>query len=197
MVRPLWALAGPALGALLAAGLLTAPVGPLTSTVQHDFDLSTASVTATLIAPYVVAVLALVAPGYLLGRRWPTATGVPALVLLVVGSALCAFPPVAALLAVGRLVAGLGAGTVLGVALALSGQVGGWRTRARLVLGPALGAALLLGPVVSGVLAVMLSWRLTFMLDVALAVIALAAAAATGIATAALRPSHPNPPPGT
>jgi MFS family permease len=194
VVRPLWSLAGPALGALLAAGLLTAPIGPLGSAIQRDLGLSTATMTATLFAPYVVATAALVAPGYLLGRRWPTATTVPALVLLVVGSVVSAFAPGAALMAVGRVVVGLGAGTVLGVALALSGQLGRWRPQARLVLGLALGAALLIGPVASGMLAQALGWRWGILVDLPVATVALAVTVVSGIVMWVLRASRPSPP---
>ncbi|MCX4472193.1 MFS transporter [Micromonospora sp. NBC_01655] len=194
VVRPLWVFASPAFGALLAAGLLTAPIGPLASAIQRDLGLSTVAMTATLFAPYVVAMAALVAPGYLLGGRWPTATGVPALVLLIVGSVVSAFVPGAALMAVGRVVVGLGAGTLVGIALALSGQLGRWRSQARLVLGLALGAALLLGPVASGLLTQALGWRWAFLVNVPMAAAALAVAVASGIAMSVLGASRPSPP---
>ncbi|MER7416934.1 hypothetical protein ABT346_09140 [Micromonospora peucetia] len=146
-----------------------------------------------MVAPYVVATAALVAPGYLLGRRWPTATGVPALVFLVVGSVASAFAPGAALMAVGRVVVGLGAGTVIGVALALSSQLGRWVSQARLVLGLALGAALLLGPVVSGMVAQTLSWRSVFLVGVPVAAVALTGTIASGIAMLVVRASRPSP----
>jgi MFS family permease len=194
VARPLWSLPGPALGALVAAGLLTAPIGPLGSAIQRDLGLSTAAIAVTVVATYLVATAALVAPGYLLGRRWPTATGVPALVLLVVGSIVCSFVPGAALMAVGRVVAGLGAGTVVGVILALSSQLGRWRSQARLVLGLAVGVALLLGPVVSGMLTMVMSWRVAFLVDVPVATIALAGTVISGIARWVRRSSRPSPP---
>ncbi|MFI1196790.1 MFS transporter [Micromonospora sp. NPDC020750] len=193
VVRPLWSLAGPALGAMVAAGLLTAPIGPLGSAISRDLGLSTMAVTMTVVAPYAVTTAALVVPGYLLGRRWPTATGVPALVLLVLGSVVSAFAPGAALMAVGGVVVGLGAGTVIGVALALSGQLGRWRSQARLVLGLALGAALLLGPVVSGIVAQAVSWRTVFLVGVPVAAVALTGTIASGIAMLAVRGSRPSP----
>ncbi|MEU5949765.1 MFS transporter [Micromonospora sp. NPDC047465] len=194
MVRPLWSLAGPALSAFLAAGLLTAPIGPLVSAITRDLGLSTAGMTATVVAQYTVATVALVAPGYLLGRRWPTAIALPALALLIIGSVVSAFTPGAALLAVGRVLVGLGAGTVAGAALALSSQLVRWRSRARLALGLALGAALLIGPVASGMLAQALSWRTVFLADVMVATVALLSTIASGIAMWVLRPSRPSPP---
>ena len=179
---------------MVAAGLLTAPIGPLGSAIRRDLGLSTATMTATVVAPYVVATAALVAPGYLLGWRWPTATGVPALVLLIVGSVVSAFASGAALMAVGRVVVGLGAGTVVGVALALSGQLGRWRSRARLVLGLALGAALLFGPVASGMVVQALGWRPAFLFDVPVAALALTGTIASGIAMWVVRVSRPSPP---
>lgn len=194
VVRPLWSLAGPAFGAMVAAGLLTAPIGPLGGAIGRDLGLSTAAMAATVVAPGVVATAALVVPGYLLGRRWPTAAGVPALVLLVVGCMVSALASGAALMTVGRVIVGLGAGTVVGVALALSGQLGRWRSRARLVLGVALGAALLFGPVASGVVAQALSWRPVFLFDVLVVVLALAGTIAGGIAMRVVRLSRPSPP---
>ncbi|MGN9889901.1 hypothetical protein [Micromonospora sp. L31] len=89
---------------------------------------------------------------------------------------------------------GLGAGTVVGVALALSGQLGHWRSQARLVLGLALGAALLLGPVLSGILTMALGWRPAFLVNVAVASVALVATVANGIAMWVARASRPSPP---
>lgn len=194
MVRPLWSLGGPALGALLAAGLLTAPIGTLTSAIQGDLGLTGAAVIATVVAPYVVAAAALVAPGYLLGRRWPHATVLSALVLLLLGTLVSGIAPGTVVLAVGRVLAGLGAGTVVGVVLALSGQVANWRTPARLVLGVAFGAALLLGPVVGGAVARAVSWRMGLLVGAPVAVIALAVTGVGGIAMLVLRGSRQSPP---
>ncbi|MGW0433688.1 MFS transporter [Micromonospora sp. NPDC003197] len=193
--RPLWSLPGPALGALLSVALLTAPIGPLGSAIQRDLGLSTATMAATMIAPYAVASAALVVPGHLLGRRWPTATAAPALLLLLLGSLVSAFAPGAAVLAVARVIAGLGAGAVLGVTLGLSGQLNRGRSQARLVLGIALGAALLLGPVVTGLLTQMLAWRYGLLIPVLLvATVALAVTVVTGIVMLVQRGSQPSPP---
>ncbi|GAA2626261.1 hypothetical protein GCM10010399_67170 [Dactylosporangium fulvum] len=195
MVRPLWSLPGPALGALLAAALLTAPIGPLGSAIQRDLGLSTATMAATMVVPYAVAAAALVAPGHLLGRRSPTATAVPALLLLLLGSVVSGFVPNAAVMAGARVVAGLGAGAVLGVTLALSGQLGRGRSQTRLVLGLALGAALLLGPVATGILAQTLAWRWGLLIPVLpVAALALAVTALTGIIMWVQRTSRPSPP---
>jgi MFS family permease len=174
--------------------MLTAPIGPLGGTIQRVFGLTTAAMIATVVVPYVVATAALVAPGYLLGRRSPTATGVPALVFLILGSVVSLLAPGAALLAVGRVVVGLGAGTVVGVALALHDQLGRWRSQARLVLGIALGVALLLGPVVSGAVTVALGFRLSYVVDVLVAAVALAGTVVSGIALAVLSASRRSSP---
>ncbi|MBB4961220.1 MFS transporter [Micromonospora polyrhachis] len=195
MVRPLWSLPGPALGALLGAALLTAPIGPLGSAIQHDLGLTAAATAATMIAPYAVASAALIVPGYLLGRRWPTAVVVPALLFLLLGSVVNAFAPGAAVMAVARVVGGLGAGAVLGVVLGLSGQLGRMRSQARLVLGITLGAALLLGPVVTGILTQILAWRYALLIPALLVVaIALAVTVVTGIVMLVQRGSQPSPP---
>jgi MFS family permease len=169
-------------GAVLAAGLLSAPVGPLAGAIRRALGLSTAGLVAAVVAAYAVALVVMVVPGYLLGRRWPTASAVPALVLVVVGSLVIVATPGVLVLAVARVVVGLGAGTVVGVAFALAGQVGPWRSRARLVLGIALGAALLLGPVVSGPVAMVLNWRWSFLLAAPVAIVALVGTVAGGIA---------------
>ncbi len=193
-VRPLWSLIGPALGALLAAGLLTAPIGALGGSIERALHVSAASMLATVYASYAVALAAMIVPGYLLGRRAPTATGVPALVLMIIGTLLIAFAPDTAVLAVGRVLAGLGAGAVVGVAFAVSGQLGSGRSQARLVLGIAAGVALLLGPVVSSFVTMGLDFRLAFLIDVPVALIALVVTAATGIAMLVQRTSRPRPP---
>lgn len=196
VVRPLWSLPGPAIGALLAAAMITAPFGPWGSAIGRNLGHSTATTALAVITPYVLAMAAMVTPGYLLGRRWPTAAGVPALVLVVVASLVCFAAPGTAVMAVGQTILGLGAGTVIGVLLALSGQLDRGHSQARLVLGLALGAAFLLGPVVCGVLTQLVGWRFVFLVAVAVAGLALVATAATGIAMLVVRASQPSSQPG-
>jgi MFS family permease len=86
---------------------------------------------------------------------------------------------------------------VVGVAFALSGQVDVRRSRARLVLGIALGAGFLLGPAVSGLVAMVMSWRIAFLLGAPLALVALAGTVAAGIAMAVRPASRPSPPTAT
>lgn len=179
---------------MLAVGLLTAPIGPLSTAIQVDLGLSTMGMAVTLVAPYVVAAAFLVLPGYLLGRRWPTAAAAPALALMVAGSLLNSLTPAAGLIVVGQVVVGVGAGTVLGVALALVGQLGPGRSRARLVFGLALGVAAVLGPVMSSVVATMLSWRVAFLVNVPVAAVAFVGTVLSGIAMLVRRQSRPNPP---
>jgi hypothetical protein len=50
----------------------------LAGAIQRESGVSTAAMTVTVVAAYAVPMAALVAPGYLLGRGWPTAIGVPA-----------------------------------------------------------------------------------------------------------------------
>ncbi|MEO3820617.1 hypothetical protein [Plantactinospora sp. B24E8] len=194
MVRPIWSLPGPALGALLAAGLLTVPVGPLGDAYRRDLGLTTAAFVLTFVVPYVLATAALVVPGHLLGRRWPTATAAPALVLMLLGSLVVGLAPSSVGAAVGRLLLGLGAGTVVGVTLALSGQMGRGRSPARLVLGLACGAALLVGPAVSGALTMSLSWRTAALVDVLVAGMALVLSVLGGLVTLIVSASRPGPP---
>jgi MFS family permease len=195
VIRPLWSLAGPTLGALLAAGLTTAPLGPWGYAIGRDLGRSTVT-TMIVVSVYVVATAAATAPGYLLGRRWPTATGAPAHLLFLVGSLMCGFTPDTTVMTIGCAVLGLGAGAVIGVLLALFGQLDRRYTWARLVVGLAVGAALLVGPLFAGVLAQSASWRLVFLIDVPLAGLALLVTAATGIAMLVTRASRPGPPPG-
>ncbi|WP_238011768.1 MFS transporter [Dactylosporangium sp. AC04546] len=209
--RPPWSLIGPGVGAVLAAGVLTAPVGPLTEAIQRDLGLSSAALTTILAVQYAAAAVALFAPGHLLGRRAPTATALPGLVLVLVGTLVSAFAPGAAVMAAGRVLAGLGAGTAAGAALALSTQLATApaipsgpgaatdrtdvrRSPARLVLLLALGAALVLGPVAGGVVVRALSWRTAFVAELPVALFGLLAAAASGVALLVARGSRPGPP---
>ncbi len=190
----MWSLIGPGLGAVLAAAQLTAPIGALGTNIRFALDLSTGAMIGAVLVSYVLAAAVMFAPGYLLGRRWPTAAAAPALVLFIIGNVMIQLTPGPGLLTAGRIIVGLGAGTLLGTALALSGQLGPARSPARLVLGILLGAALLLAPVVSGILARSLSFRWAFLIDVPVAVLALVLTAATGIAMLIMRASRSRPP---
>jgi DHA2 family methylenomycin A resistance protein-like MFS transporter len=115
--------------------------------------------------------------GDLYGRRrmflWGTA-------IFALGSLICAVAPGAAILVLGRGVAGLGAALMLPAALAILNVTypdAGERTRAIAIWGGMNGLAMAIGPTLGGVLVDSLGWRSLFygILPVAAATLALAA----------------------
>lgn len=161
--------------------------------MRFSLHMTAGSLVTMVILSYLVAAAVLVVPGYLLGRRAPHATAVPGLVFMLLGSVLCAFASGAGPLTVGRVLGGLGAGAVAGAVFAVSGQVGPARV-ARLVIGILLGVSLVLGLVVGFLLTTYLSWRVSFLLAVPVAAVALIGAAASAVALLIMRTSRPNPP---
>ncbi|MBB4960962.1 hypothetical protein [Micromonospora polyrhachis] len=91
-IRPVWLLLGPALAASLGAFLLAVTVGPVWGAIQQTLDLSTLTMGWTFVT-YLLSAVVAVPVGALVGRRWPTAVTLPAIVLLVFGSLLLAFAP--------------------------------------------------------------------------------------------------------
>ena len=193
-VRPVWLLIGPALAASLGAFLLAVTVGPEGAAIQRDMDLPTSGILWIFVAYLLPAVLA-VPVGALVGRRWPTAVALPAIVLLLPGSLLTALAPGSGLLLLGRAVTGFGAGLAWGVTAVLVAQVGARRVWVASLVAGAVVLALGLGPVVGALLAQALDWRLPFLLAVPVEVVALLATAVSGIIVLMRRASRPAQPP--
>jgi Arabinose efflux permease len=195
--RPRWLLVGPALTASLGAFLLTLTTGPEWTAIRENLALSTSMVLWVFVA-YLMPALLAVPVGALVGRRWPTAVTLSAIVLMVPGSLLIMLTPGAAALLLGRALTGLGAGLAWGVTAALVAQVarvGTYRWVVALVVG-AVVLALLLGPAVAALLARTLTWRTPFLLAVPFGAVAFLVAAVSGlIALVRRQPSRPAQPP--
>lgn len=148
--------------------------------VSRSLQVSNAS-TSVLLAVYFAAyALALAPGGELVDRLGPRRVALAGLILFAVGAAAGALCSSLGALAATRVVQGLGAGLVSPAALA--GAVSGFpperRGSALGVWGASAGASNLLGPLLGGILTVVLGWRADWW-----ALVPLALAAAWGIIT--------------
>ncbi len=164
-------LIGPALGGLAGLYLLTLAAGPRwTSTVRMDLHLTTPQLVGVF-AAYLVAALATAPAGVILGRRSPKAVAATAVVLMLLGALLDALTPSYGVLLTGRILSGLGAGALVADAVVI-----GLRERSQRAYLIGLGAlAVVLGPVLGGVVTTAITWRWTFLLSLALLIPALPA----------------------
>ncbi|OKI62345.1 MFS transporter [Micromonospora sp. CB01531] len=192
--RPAWLLIGPTLAASLGAFLLAVTFGPEKAEIQRAMHLP-ASVIPWIFVAYLLAALLAVPVGALLGRRWPTAVALPAIVLLVPGSLLTALAPGSGTLLLGRAVTGVGAGLAWGVTAVLITQVGARRGLMVPLVAGAVVLALALGPVAGAFLGRSLGWRWPFLAAVPLEVVALLVTAVSGIIVLMRRASQPAQPP--
>jgi hypothetical protein len=185
--RPRWWLAGPVIGALLGCAMVAAQIGT-GGRMLRGFGPATSIATLAVLAVvlYLVA-LAAGAPAGWLARRWPTAAGVPALLLLAVGTVLVAESISVQALLLGRTLAGLGAGVTIGLAWGMTGQMAVARRQVRAALVAAAVLALVAGPVVTGAVDDVATWRLAFLAAVPVAIVAAALGAAAGIVLLGLR----------
>ncbi|MFD0974953.1 MFS transporter [Plantactinospora endophytica] len=193
-VRPAWLLIGPVLAASLGAFLLTLTVGPEGAAIQRDLQLPTLGILWMFVAFLLPAALA-VPVGALVGRRWPIAVALPAIVLLVPGSLLIALAPGSGSLLLGRAVTGFGAGLAWGVTAVLVVPLRARRGWAVPLAAGAVVLGLVLGPVIGALLARFLGWRLPFMLAVLFGVVALLVTAVSGIVVLTRSASPPAQPP--
>ncbi|MEO3924940.1 MFS transporter [Micromonosporaceae bacterium B7E4] len=193
-VRPAWLLIGPALAASLGAFLLTLTVGPEWAAMQRDMDLPASAVLWVFVA-YLLPALLAVPVGALLGRRWPTAVGLPAIALMVPGSVLITLASGSGSLLLGRAVTGFGAGLAWGVTAVLIAQAGPRRVWAAPLVAGAVVLGLGLGPVAGALLARMLGWRWPFMLAVPFGAVVLLVMVVSGIIMLIRHASTPAQPP--
>ncbi len=152
-------LLGAGLGGLVGLYLLTATLGRAGTSIQVAMHLT--GLGAMFITCLVAAALGAPA-GVVLGGRRPKVVAVAGTGLLLAGSVLDAFAPGAGLLMTGRFVSGLGAGALVALVVVLS-RTGPQRTPA---IGVAAGLgvlALVLGPVLGGLLTTMIGWRFAFL----------------------------------
>ncbi|GAA3776526.1 hypothetical protein GCM10022225_75610 [Plantactinospora mayteni] len=195
-VRPVWLLIGPALAASLGAFLLTLTVGPEGAAIQRALHLPSLGILWMFVAFLLPAALA-VPVGALVGRRWPTAVALPAIVLLVPGSLLIALASGSGSLLLGRALTGFGAGLAWGVTAVLVVQSRARRGWVAPLVAGAVVLGLVLGPVIGALLARLVGWRLPFMLAVPFGVVALLATAVSGIIVLTRRASPPAQPPAS
>lgn len=183
--RAAWMLIGPGFAAIIGVAMLTAVYRiDGKSTIQVDFDMSGQQFLLTCVVPYLVAMMPAVALGLLLGARFPTAVTLPAIGLMLIGTALTALAANSAMLLVGRVLAGLGAGAAAGVITALVLRLNGRRGIAAAVLA-ALGVlAAVTAPVIGQVISDAVSFRWVFLAAVPFLLIALIVSAVGGSASA-------------
>ncbi|WP_227833729.1 MFS transporter [Nocardia macrotermitis] len=181
-------LVGPGFAAVIGVGLLTSVYRfDGTSMVQYIFNMSGQAVLLTCVVAYLVAAVLTGALGFVFGARFPTAVTLSAIVVMLIGTALTALSPNAAVLLVGRVVGGLGAGAVIGVVAALLRRLGDRR-------GTAVAAALgiltaLIAPGVGQLISEVTGFRVVYLVAVPFLLIALILTAVSG--SSAKRPTQP------
>lgn len=163
-----------ALGTLMATVDISA-VNIALPTLSRSFGVPLTTVQWVVLAYVVTITGTLLLFGRLadrLGKRRVYGTG---LVIFTLASALCALAPGAWFLFVARAVQGLGAAmmTANGSAILVSSFPPAERGRALGAFGATVGVGLALGPVLGGTLVQMLSWRLIFVINLPLGVLAL------------------------
>ncbi|WP_165947277.1 MFS transporter [Micromonospora sp. 15K316] len=188
--RPAWLLIGPALTALLGVYLLAVTFGPAGTAMRMDMHLPASVIPWSFVA-YLLPALLTVPVGYLLGRRWPTATALPAAILLIPGSLLTTLAPGSGSLLFARALTGIAAGLAWGVTAALVAQMRAQRAWAVPVVAGAAVLALGFGAVLGALMTRGLTWRTPFLLAVPLEVVAVLATAVSGIVLLTRRPSGP------
>lgn len=181
-------LAGPGLGASLAAYQIAMLFGPVSTTLQRDFGLSTATIGVAVVA-HLFAAAAGSALGFLLGRRVPTSIAVPGLALMLVGVVATTLAPSPIVFMLAGAFTGLGGGAVLGTAVGLAVQAGDKRNQALLGVGIAVAAGFVGGVAFGWLVTTMLAWRWAYLLSVPVILVALAGTAVAGI-VAATRPAR-------
>ncbi|MFI7122337.1 MFS transporter [Amycolatopsis sp. NPDC049868] len=179
---PWWLLIGPGFAALIGLFLLTVIYRfDGESPLQIDLGLSSQSLLLSGVVAYVVAAALAFPAGLLLGARFPTSVTVPALVLMLMGVLLVAFVPGSGLLLVGRVLNGLGAGAVLGVTVALIRRLQAGRGVAAGVAAGLGVLALVIAPVLGGLLSDVTGFRVVYVVAALFVLVALVVAGVLGI----------------
>ncbi|WP_410649133.1 MFS transporter [Amycolatopsis sp. cmx-4-54] len=187
---PWWLVIGPGFAALIGLFLLTviyrfdgeSPLG-------IELGMSSQALLLSGLVAYVVAAAIAFPGGLLLGPRFPTSVTVPALVLMLLGVLLVAFVPGSGLLLVGRVLTGLGAGAVLGVTVALIRRLRTGRGAAAGVIAGLGVLALVVAPVLGGLLSDATGFRMVFVVAALFVFAAIVVAGIVGIITLA-KPKH-------
>lgn len=195
---------GPCLGAMTACYLLTLALAPgWFVMIQRDM-LLTSLLSWGVTGVYLIAAAVTVPVGVLLGGRFPTAISATAIVFVAIGLPLTSYAPGSTLVLMGRGVSGLGAGALVGAAVAIAMRTRPQRGAAIGSVAGLCGLSLLLGFALGGPLASTLSWRLSLLAAILPLAAALTATVTTGIIAIAKAqppqaPPHPpyGPPPTT
>ncbi|MEQ0560402.1 MFS transporter [Amycolatopsis sp. NEAU-NG30] len=200
-----WQVFGPGLTALIGLFMLTAIYRfDGMSEIQRDFGLSDVSLLLIGLVAY-LAGAALAAPaGLLLGARFPTAVAVPAACFLLLGVALAAFAPAGGVLAIGRVLSGLGTGAAAGATVALTLKLRQLRAAIAGVFAALAVLSLVLGPVIGQLISEAVGFRVVQLAAIPLLLIALVVTGVIGLVrlSTAKRPAPPvsygmpYPPPG-
>ncbi|EME51976.1 MFS transporter [Amycolatopsis decaplanina] len=193
---PWWLVIGPGFAALIGLFLLTVIYRfDGGSALQIDLGMSNQSLLLNGLVAYLVAAALAFPAGLLLGGRFPTSVTVPAIVLMLLGVLLVAFVPSSGLLLVGRVLNGLGAGAALGVTVALIRRL---RTGRGAAAGVAAGLgvlALVLAPVLGGLLSDVTGFRVVYVVAALFVFVALVVAGVLGIVALAKAKSPARPMP--
>jgi MFS transporter, DHA2 family, methylenomycin A resistance protein len=159
--------------------------------MQHELDAGFSTV-QWVVDSYTLCLSALILSGGTLGDRYGRKRlFLGGLAIFTVGSLLCALAPATVVLVLGRLVQGAGAAAVAPGALSLLVQgFPGRREQARMIglWGACVALAVVVGPLVGGVLTDAFGWPAIFLINVPLGVVAIAAGR-SGIAESA-DPEH-------
>ncbi|MFC3447838.1 MFS transporter [Amycolatopsis speibonae] len=193
---PWWLVIGPGFAALIGLFLVSVIYRfDGGSALQLDLAMSSQSLLLTGLVAYLVAAAIAFPAGLLLGARFPTPVTVPAIVLMLFGVLLVAFVPNSGLFLVGRVLNGLGAGAVLGVTVALIRRLQAGRGAATGVMAGLGVLALVLAPVLGGLLSDATGFRVVFVVAALFVFLALVVAGVLGIVALvkAKTPARPMP----
>ncbi|MFK0246578.1 MFS transporter [Amycolatopsis azurea] len=191
---PWWLLIGPGFAALIGLFLVTVIYRfDGGSALQIDLGMSDQSLLLNGLVAYLVAAAIAFPAGLLPGARFPTPVTVPAILLMLLGVLLVAFVPSSGLFLVGRVLTGLGAGAVLGVTVALIRRLQAGRGAAAGVTAGLGVLALVLAPVLDGLLSDVTGFRVVFVVAALFVLVALVVAGILGIVASvkAKTPTHP------
>ncbi|MEV7549502.1 MFS transporter [Amycolatopsis sp. NPDC089917] len=194
--QPWWLVIGPGFASLIGLFLVTVIYRfDGGSALQIDLGMSSQSLLLNGLVAYLVAAAIAFPAGMLLGARFPTPVAVPAIALMLLGVLLVVFVPNTGLFLVGRVLTGLGAGAVLGVTVALIRRLQAGRGAAAGVTAGLGVVALVLAPVLGGLLSDATGFRVVFMVAALFVFAALVVAGVLGIVALvkAKTPARPMP----
>lgn len=130
---PLWKLLGAVPSAWVAALVFGLGTSALLVGGGRELGLPASQSMIITLVPFLAALAVLFPAGWFLGRRWPNAVVITALVLGFLGVLVTAFAPTSMMIAAGRVGSGIGAGAIVGVATVLLSRVAPGRSVALLV----------------------------------------------------------------